>query len=151
MLTAHHWDILRLETNSEISGRRIEKHWKRLPSEAATRDGFHMAAHPLVRRSSRSPLKRWGTAEIVEQIMITWPAALWHQTDQEQPHEAKLLQLDANKAQSDLGWRPVWDLPAEVNATAKCYRAWLERSDVPRWIRPQLQRCLAIAIERGLR
>jgi CDP-glucose 4,6-dehydratase len=85
---------------------------------------------------------------VLEQMQITWPAVVWHGTDQKQPHEAKLLQLDTNKAQSELGWRPVWNFQESIAATAEWYRAWLEQSEVSSRI--QLERYIAAATERGL-
>src|SRR5262249_14423980 len=38
-------------------------------------------------------------------------------------HEAGLLKLDTSKAQTFLGWRPVWRLTDALKATAAWYRA----------------------------
>ena len=85
---------------------------------------------------------------VLEQMQDIWPAVVWHQTDQEQPHEARLLQLDTNKAQSELSWRPVWNFQEGVAATAEWYRAWLERNEA--LSRIQLERYIATASARGL-
>ena len=41
-------------------------------------------------------------------------------------HEANLLQLDCTKAQTQLGWRPVWDSRAAIDNTARWYAAYLK-------------------------
>ncbi|MCS6969916.1 MAG: CDP-glucose 4,6-dehydratase [Planctomycetes bacterium] len=43
-----------------------------------------------------------------------------------QPHEARLLKLDASKARMRLHWKPVWDIAETVQRTAHWYRSWLD-------------------------
>lgn len=86
--------------------------------------------------------------DVLDAMRAGWPAVAWHATDQSQPHEARLLQLDTSKAHSDLGWRPVWNFQEGVAATAEWYRAWLDRNEV--LSRIQLERYTARAAERGL-
>jgi CDP-glucose 4,6-dehydratase len=44
-------------------------------------------------------------------------------------HEAQLLQLNCDKAQNLLGWRPRWDVDQGIEATALWYKAMLEGED----------------------
>jgi hypothetical protein len=43
-----------------------------------------------------------------------------------QPHEARYLRLDATKAQTQLGWAPLLDLPRAVADTVAWYREHAE-------------------------
>lgn len=45
----------------------------------------------------------------------------------EHPHEARLLQLDSDKARTTLGWDSLLDLESTVNLTAEWYAAYLAR------------------------
>lgn len=62
-------------------------------------------------------------AEILDMIRTRWPALQWHCATAPQPHEATLLQLDSGKARSALGWKPVWEIDAALDATVDWYRA----------------------------
>lgn len=64
------------------------------------------------------------------------------------PHEARLLKLDCSKAKARLGWKPVWDGLATVEATASWYRAWTERGVVAS--REDIVRYVADARRAGL-
>jgi len=46
--------------------------------------------------------------------------------DPSAPHEASLLQLDASRARSRLGWRPRLGIDQAIDFTATWYRAWLD-------------------------
>lgn len=94
-------------------------------------------------REGNRPVK-----EVLGALRANWPAISWHTTDQKQPHEAGLLQLDSDKARRGLAWQPVWSFQEGVAATAEWYRAWLERNDLVS--RVQLQRYVELAGERGL-
>lgn len=54
-----------------------------------------------------------------------WPEAAWRTNSQAQPHEAGLLSLDSSKAQTELGWRPVWNLDETLRVTADWYQAYI--------------------------
>ena len=47
-----------------------------------------------------------------------------HQPDAGAPHEAKLLRLNCEKAQSRLGWQPVWNTETAFRKTAVWYREY---------------------------
>jgi CDP-glucose 4,6-dehydratase len=55
------------------------------------------------------------------------------------PHEARLLQLNCDKAHQDLGWRPRWDVDATLSATGEWYRDWMGGADVSKITRRQLR------------
>jgi CDP-glucose 4,6-dehydratase len=86
--------------------------------------------------------------EVLATLKGSWPSIEWFVTDQEQPHEAKLLQVDSAKAHLQLKWRPVWSFEEGVVATAEWYRAWLERKTVVS--REQLEGYVRASAERGL-
>jgi CDP-glucose 4,6-dehydratase len=83
-----------------------------------------------------------GTAcvgQLVTEFCAAWDGGAWRFIgDSNQPHEAKLLRLSIKKAQSRLGWRPVWNLEDTVKRTVEWYRAF-ERSNG----RSMLGQCLA--------
>ena len=54
-------------------------------------------------------------------------------------HEARLLQLNCDKACQLLGWRPRWDFETTVNATARWYREVLAGADTASVSRSQLR------------
>ncbi len=49
--------------------------------------------------------------------------------DSSRVHEAGLLKLDSTKARHQLGWRPLWDLPAALAHTVEWYRSFQTGSD----------------------
>jgi CDP-glucose 4,6-dehydratase len=46
--------------------------------------------------------------------------------DSRQPHESASLSLDIHKAESLLGWQPVWDFDETVARTARGYAVWMK-------------------------
>lgn len=46
-------------------------------------------------------------------------------------HEAQLLQLNCDKAQQLLGWKPRWGVDKTLETTADWYAAWLSGQDIP--------------------
>jgi CDP-glucose 4,6-dehydratase len=62
----------------------------------------------------------------VEEILIAtksfWPEVEYQVENQKQPHEAKLLRLDCNKADSLLKWQPVWDHHKTIECTICWYK-----------------------------
>ncbi|HEY9216146.1 MAG TPA: CDP-glucose 4,6-dehydratase [Ancylobacter sp.] len=94
-------------------------------------------------REGNRPVK-----EVLAALKANWPAVAWHTTDQKQPHEAGLLQLDSDKARRGLAWQPVWSFQEGVAMTAEWYRSWQERGELIS--RQQLQRYVDLAAARGL-
>jgi CDP-glucose 4,6-dehydratase len=70
---------------------------------------------------------------IVKRFVERWgQGASWIADDKQHPHEAALLRLDASRAASRLGWRPVLDLNASVNWTVDWYRAYVHGEGMDR-------------------
>ena len=68
--------------------------------------------------------------EVLEYLARDWPRARWQVTENPQPHEAGLLQLDSAKAARRLGWRPVWNHETALHQTADWYRSWIDEGHV---------------------
>ena len=59
--------------------------------------------------------------------------------DQSQHHEARLLQLNCDKAHQDLGWQPRWNVEKTLSATALWYKAIMDGGDAESISRDQLK------------
>jgi CDP-glucose 4,6-dehydratase len=70
--------------------------------------------------------------EVATAVTAHWPAVRWQadETQAPQMHEAPWLALDCRKAQSQLGWRPVWGTATTLARTAQWYRRLHEHGDV---------------------
>ena len=64
-------------------------------------------------------------AHVLNRLQTHWPELRWHQRVSPQPHEANLLYLDSAKANSQLGWQPLWNLDITLEKTADWYRTFL--------------------------
>jgi hypothetical protein len=69
-------------------------------------------------RSADAPPAAW------ERLCESLPGASWRLDAAPQPHETHTLRLESAKAAARLGWRPVWALPASLDATVAWHRAW---------------------------
>jgi CDP-glucose 4,6-dehydratase len=69
-------------------------------------------------------------ADVLDTINMHWPSLQWQLTDQPQPHETQLLYLDSSKARHQLHWKPVWNLEAALENTARWYRDFLTAGEV---------------------
>jgi CDP-glucose 4,6-dehydratase len=95
-------------------------------------------------------------AEIVTALAGEWGGGEWHtpppRPGDAAPHEAHLLKLDTTKAQTVLGWRPVYGVAEAVAETARWYRARHEagsRFDGGALCREQIGRYRRKAAEAG--
>lgn len=61
------------------------------------------------------------------------------------PHESNHLTLDCSKARKELGWVPLWNLPAALQYTIDWYRAYINSEDIVDLSLQQIS-----AYERGL-
>jgi CDP-glucose 4,6-dehydratase len=86
--------------------------------------------------------------EVLAAFRAGWPAVEWKVSDAQQPHEAKLLQLDSAKARDGLSWMPVWNFAEAVEATSAWYRAWFEQNALTS--RDQLDAYVTHATQLGL-
>ena len=65
------------------------------------------------------------TEHALELLQKGWNAVQFeHLPDVNAPHEAKLLRLNCEKAQSRLGWLPVWNTETAFRKTAVWYREY---------------------------
>ena len=69
-------------------------------------------------------------SEVLEKFNKAWIDISWHEIAGPQPHEARLLYLDSNKARSKLNWQPVWNLDCTIEKTADWYKQWLQAGHV---------------------
>lgn len=76
-----------------------------------------------------------GTAavrRVVDRAVTAWGEGRWDDVSEGQaaaPHEARLLRLDCTRAATVLGWRPVLELDAAVDAAVEWYRLRHEAPD----------------------
>ena len=69
---------------------------------------------------------------LVERLRRRWPGELSVEAAPaaSDPHEARLVRLDASKARERLGWTPRWSLDRAVEAIVEWYEAYRDRRDL---------------------
>jgi CDP-glucose 4,6-dehydratase len=67
---------------------------------------------------------------ILDHMIELWPGASWILNENENPHEATLLNLDISKASGLLGWTPTWDLPMTLGNIIRWHKLWLGSADM---------------------
>jgi CDP-glucose 4,6-dehydratase len=67
---------------------------------------------------------------ILDKMIAKWPNSCWELDKNSNPHEAGFLKLDISKAQSKLGWRPVWELGQTLEKIIVWHQAWLNKEDM---------------------
>jgi CDP-glucose 4,6-dehydratase len=67
---------------------------------------------------------------ILDKIISKWPNSSWELDQNSNPHEAGFLKLDITKAESKLGWQPVWELSHTLEKIIDWHRAWLDKEDM---------------------
>ena len=67
---------------------------------------------------------------ILEVMMSRWPNSSWKLDEQLSPHEAGFLNLDILKAQSQLGWNPIWKLSDTLEKIICWQQAWIGNEDM---------------------
>jgi CDP-glucose 4,6-dehydratase len=79
-------------------------------------------------------------SELVEAFSVRWDGRPgWRLDTAEHPHEASQLTLDAARARSLLGWRPLLSFDEAVTWTADWYRAFWNGDDVGAVTRRQIE------------
>ncbi len=68
--------------------------------------------------------------QVLSLIEGIWPDLKWDITNETQPHEAVLLQLDSTKSMQKLQWQQVWSFSRGVSETAKWYKRYIESGEV---------------------
>jgi CDP-glucose 4,6-dehydratase len=67
---------------------------------------------------------------ILNKMIGNWPNSSWELDSSSNPHEAIFLQLDISKANSRLGWRPIWKLDHTLEKIIDWHQAWLNKEDM---------------------
>jgi len=67
---------------------------------------------------------------ILDKMISKSPRSSWELDQNSSPNEADFLKLDISKAQSKLGWRPVWELGHTLEKIVDWHRAWLNKEDM---------------------
>jgi len=67
---------------------------------------------------------------ILDKMISKWPNSSWEFDQNSNPHEAVFLKLDITKAESKLGWQPVWGLSHTLEKIIDWHRAWLDKEDM---------------------
>ncbi|TMI62428.1 MAG: CDP-glucose 4,6-dehydratase [Bacteroidetes bacterium] len=61
--------------------------------------------------------------ELVEIAIKAWGSGEWSDiSDPSQPHEAELLKLDINRAENELGWKPIFSAKEAIEKTIEWYK-----------------------------
>jgi len=81
--------------------------------DPALQSAFNFGPEPTASRT---------VGELVGEIVRHWPGAWDSAENPAAPHEARTLQLNAEKARQLLGWKPRWDFPTTVEKTVGWYR-----------------------------
>ena len=90
-------------------------------------------------------------AELVQELLKSWPGRWEDHSDPNAVHEAKLLNLTTDKAHHWLKWQPTWDFAAGVAQTAQWYREVNPRPSSAREVtRRQIFSYTARAREQGV-
>ena len=67
---------------------------------------------------------------VLDKMIAKWPNSSWELDQNSNPHEAVFLKLDITKAESKLGWQPVWELNHTLEKIIGWHRAWLDKEDI---------------------
>ncbi len=67
---------------------------------------------------------------ILNRMISGWPNSSWELDKESNPHEAGFLKLDIAKAESKLGWKPVWRLDHTLEKIISWHKAWLDKEDM---------------------
>jgi CDP-glucose 4,6-dehydratase len=67
---------------------------------------------------------------ILDKMILKWPNASWRLDQNPSPHEASFLKLNITKAESKLGWKPVWELSYTLDKIISWHKDWLNKEDM---------------------
>jgi CDP-glucose 4,6-dehydratase len=66
----------------------------------------------------------WPVRRLADETIRCWGAGSWtDESNPDEPHEARLLALNCDKAHQLLGWRPTWDASRAVAETVAWHHA----------------------------
>ncbi len=66
-------------------------------------------------------------SEVLNLLSNFWGNLRWHTSESRSLHEATLLYLDSAKANSQLGWKSIWNLESTLEKTATWYSKWSDK------------------------
>lgn len=89
--------------------------------------------------------------QVVDAIVEAWGSGSWTgpEATLAQPHEAKLLALDIEKARTVLGWHPVYEVERTLQVTAAWYSARHAGASVPELTRADIAAYQDAAARKG--
>jgi CDP-glucose 4,6-dehydratase len=87
---------------------------------------------------------------VVDEVLKHWPGEWIDKSDASAPHEAGLLNLNIDKAERVLQWRPVWDFQHAVAHTVSWYRDANDQADPLTLTRRQIEQFQCDAAAEGL-
>ena len=67
---------------------------------------------------------------ILDRMISKWPNSRWELDKESNPHEAGFLKLDITKAESKLGWKPVWRLDYTLEKIINWHKAWINKENM---------------------
>jgi CDP-glucose 4,6-dehydratase len=67
---------------------------------------------------------------ILDKMILKWPNSSWELDQNFNPHEASFLKLDISKANSRLGWKPIWELDHTLEKIIDWHQAWIDKKDM---------------------
>ncbi len=67
---------------------------------------------------------------ILDKMIDKCPESSWELDQNSNTHEADFLKLDISKAESKLGWKPVWELSHAIDKIIAWQKAWLNKEDM---------------------
>jgi len=99
--------------------------------------GYLTLAARLLRTGDRDLCCAWNfgplardelrVCDLVERFLHYWGAGSWRDVRRpDQQHEGKILRLKIDKAVSELGWRPRWDIDTAIEKTVAWYRQFYQ-------------------------
>jgi len=76
--------------------------------------------------------------ELIEEVLKHWPGSWLDRHEPDAPHEAALLNLATDKANTLLGWRSIWNFEQAVASTMHWYRSTATRNHAAQFTRGQI-------------
>ena len=70
---------------------------------------------------------------IVQKMSCFWKDSSWEIDSSSNPHEAKFLKLDINKAGKMLGWYPTWSLDIALEKIVKWHMQYMAKVDMQKY------------------
>lgn len=90
-------------------------------------------------------------SELVSTLLQTWPGKWLDGSSPDAPHEAGMLHLSTDKAQSILQWRSVWNFDQTIARTASWYRQAHDGTDTRTLTQDDIAAYITAAVESEVR